>query len=228
MPADLNELFRTTYRELRPGTSLPDIRAEFYPFVSVKNTIRRRGGEIHARISDQLDGAPEGVLQSIAHQLLAKVYRRPASAAQVVLYRQYITSHEFNAKAHATRQARGRKRLTTPAGDIYHLEEIFDELNRRLLGGQLERPRMTWSPVRSRRRLGHYDPSHHVISVSRIFDHHTVPRYAVEYIVYHEMLHMKHPVKLRGSRRCVHSAEFQAEERLFPHLHQAKAFLKTL
>jgi len=228
LPANLSEIFQQTYRELRPGTSLPDIRADFYPFVSVKNTIRRRGIEIRARISDQLDNAPESVLKSIAHQLLAKVYRRPAAPAQVLLYRQYITSHEFNAKAHATRQARGRKRLSPPAGDIYHLEEIFDELNRRLLGDQLERPRMTWSPVRSRRRLGHYDPSHHVISVSRIFDHHTVPRYAVEYIVYHEMLHLKHPVKLRGSRRCVHSAEFLAEEKLFPHLHQAKAFLKTL
>jgi predicted metal-dependent hydrolase len=50
----------------------------------------------------------------------------------------------------------------------------------------------------------------------------------VEYIVYHEMLHLKHPVKLRGSRRCVHSSEFQAEEKLFPHLDQAKAFLKLL
>jgi predicted metal-dependent hydrolase len=55
-----------------------------------------------------------------------------------------------------------------------------------------------------------------------------VPRYAVEYIVYHEMLHLKHPVKLRGSRRCVHGKEFQAEEKLFPQVEQAKAFLKTL
>jgi predicted metal-dependent hydrolase len=50
----------------------------------------------------------------------------------------------------------------------------------------------------------------------------------VEYIVYHEMLHLKHPVRLRGSRRCVHSAEFQAEEKLFPQLEQAEAFLKRL
>jgi len=42
------------------------------------------------------------------------------------------------------------------------------------------------------------------------------------------MLHLKHPVKLRGSRRCVHSAEFRAEEKLFPHLGQAKQFLKGL
>jgi predicted metal-dependent hydrolase len=82
--------------------------------------------------------------------------------------------------------------------------------------------------VRSRQSLGHYDPAHNAIVVSRIFDHPRVPRCAVEYIVYHEMLHLKHPVKLRGSRRCVHSREFLAEENLFPHLEQAKAFLKTL
>jgi len=50
----------------------------------------------------------------------------------------------------------------------------------------------------------------------------------VEYIVYHEMLHLKHPVKLRGSRRCIHGAEFQAEEKLFLRLEDAKKFLKRL
>jgi predicted metal-dependent hydrolase len=50
----------------------------------------------------------------------------------------------------------------------------------------------------------------------------------VEYIVYHEMLHLKHPVRLRGSRRCVHSAEFQAEEKLFPEAERVEAFLKRL
>jgi hypothetical protein len=42
------------------------------------------------------------------------------------------------------------------------------------------------------------------------------------------MLHLKHPVKLRGSRRCVHSAEFQAEEKQFPQLEEVKRFLKQL
>jgi len=35
-------------------------------------------------------------------------------------------------------------------------------------------------------------------------------------------------VRLRGSRRCVHSAEFQAEEKLFPLATEANAFLKRL
>jgi len=55
-----------------------------------------------------------------------------------------------------------------------------------------------------------------------------MPRWVVEYIVYHEMLHLKHPVRLRGSRRCVHSAEFQAEERLFPRAGEAEGFLKRM
>jgi len=50
----------------------------------------------------------------------------------------------------------------------------------------------------------------------------------VEYIMFHEMLHLKHPVKLRGSRRCVHSSEFMAEERVFPELAQAQNFLKRI
>jgi predicted metal-dependent hydrolase len=131
-------------------------------------------------------------------------------------------------KAHLVRQIRGRKRLDSPQGRIYDLEAVFEDLNRRFFHGLLGRPRMSWSPTKTRRILGHYDPAHNAIVISRIFDHFSVPRYAVEYIVYHEMLHLKHPVRLRGSRRCVHSAEFQAEEKLFPQLEQANAFLNQL
>ena len=46
--------------------------------------------------------------------------------------------------------------------------------------------------------------------------------------MYHEMLHLKHPVRVKAGRRCVHSREFQAEERLFPQLQEAKDFLKLL
>ena len=70
--------------------------------------------------------------------------------------------------------------------------------------------------------------AHNAIIISRIFDHFAVPRYAVEYIVYHEMLHLKHPVKVRGGRRCVHSADFRAEEKLFPRLEDAKRFLRRI
>ena len=92
----------------------------------------------------------------------------------------------------------------------------------------MARPRMSWSQTKTRRILGHYDPAHNAIIISKTFDDFGVPAYVLEYIVYHEMLHLKHPVRLRGSQRCVHSAEFQAEEKLFPHMTEANAFLKRL
>ena len=87
---------------------------------------------------------------------------------------------------------------------------------------------MTWSRHASRQSLGHYDPAHNTIVISRVFDRADMPSYAVEYLVYHEMLHLKHPVKLNGSRRCVHPKSFQDEERLFPELEKAKELLKRL
>jgi predicted metal-dependent hydrolase len=123
---------------------------------------------------------------------------------------------------------RGRKRIAGASGEHYHLEEIFEDLNQRFFHGLMGRPQMTWSNGHSRYSLGHYDPAHNTIVVSKIFDQPHVPRFAIEYLVYHEMLHLRHPVKMRGSRRCVHSRAFQEEEKLFPQLAEAKKFLKGL
>jgi len=207
---------------------MPEISIEFFAFANINNTIRLREGRLLVRLSDLLEGAPESVLRSIAHILLAKMYRKPIERGYGTRYRRYISSHEISHKAHLVRQMRGRKRINTPRGHTYDLDRVFDELNQRYFWGLLARPRLNWSQNHARNSLGHYDPAHNAIVVSRIFDHPRVPRYAVEYILYHEMLHLKHPVKLRGSRRCVYPPEFQAEEKLFQHLEDAKRFLKIL
>ena len=228
MSQHLQTIFEETFRELRPRTPLPELKIDFFSFASVNNTIRLREGRLLVRISDLLEGAPEPILRALAHILLAKMYRKPIDREHAARYRRYVSTHHMSEKAHLVRQMRGRKRITSPKGHIYHLEEIFEDLNRRYFHGLMARPLMTWSTERARNRLGHYDPAHNAIVVSSVFDHPRVPRYVVEYIVYHEMLHLKHPVKLRGSRRCVHSAEFQAEEKLFDRLDAARDFLRRL
>jgi predicted metal-dependent hydrolase len=200
----------------------------FYSFVSINNTIRLRQGELFVRVSDLLEGAPEPVLHAIAHILLAKLYRKPVDRAQSERYRRHVASHHIAAKARLVRQIRGRKQIQSASGHQYHLEEIFEDLNRRFFHGLMGRPQLTWSRDHARNRLGHYDPAHNAIVISRVFDHPRVPRFVVEYIMFHEMLHLKHPVKLRGSRRCVHSREFVAEEGIFPELDRAQKFLKQI
>ena len=228
MRSGLTELFQETYRELRPRAPIPELRVEFFSFANINNTIRLREGRLLVRVSDLLEGAPDYVLRAIAHILLAKMYRKPIDREHSSRYRRYISTQHMSGKAHLVRQIRGRKRIVSAQGHAYDLEAIFDELNTRFFHGLLARPQMTWSSEHARNRLGHYDPAHNAIVVSRVFDHARVPRCSVEYIVYHEMLHLKHPVRLRGSRRCIHSSEFQVEEKMFPQLEEAIRFLKRL
>jgi predicted metal-dependent hydrolase len=207
---------------------MPEFHVEFFPFANVNNTVRLREGHVKARLSDMLQGAPSAVLRAIAHILLAKMYRKPIQRMEAQRYRRYVTSHALLSRAEQVRSLRGRKQIASARGKVYDLDAIFDELNTRYFWGLLARPQMTWSRIHARASLGHYDPAYNAIVISRVFDSPGVPRYAVEYIVFHEMLHLKHPIKVRNGRRCVHPREFQEEEKLFSQLEAVKAFLKTL
>ena len=207
---------------------MPSIEIKFRRFTSLNTTIRLREGRLIVRLSDLLEHAPETIHHAIAHILVAKLYRKPIEPVYADKYRRYTQSEAVSKQAERIRQVRGRKRLSSPQGHLWDLEEVFEVVNRRFFHGLLGWPTLTWSAHVAKRMLGHYDAAHNTIVVSRVFDRPGTPRYAIEYLLYHEMLHLKHPVRVRAGRRSVHSKEFQAEERLFPELEQARAFLKRL
>jgi hypothetical protein len=221
-------IFQEEYRALRPRAPMPPIAVRFRRFTSLNTTIRLREGKIFVSLSDLLEGAPETVIRAIAHILLAKLYKKPIDATHNMRYKRFASSAAVTRQTELIRGARGSKRFSGPEGRYYHLEEVFDSLNMRFFGGLLGRPELTWSEQMAKRALGHYDAAHNTIVVSRVFDRPSSPRYAIEYLLYHEMLHLKHPVKMRGLRRCVHPREFKAEEALFPQLKEALAFIKRL
>lgn len=228
MTTDFALVFQEEYRLLRPRAPIPPIEVRLRRFTSLNTTIRLREGRIRASLSDLLEGAPESVIRAIAHILLAKLYRKPINPVQNMRYKRFASSAAVVRQTELIRTARGSKRWSGPEGRYYHLDEVFDSLNVRYFGGLLGRPELTWSEHHARRSLGHYDAAHNTIVVSRVFDRPSSPRYAIEYLLYHEMLHLKHPVKMRGLRRCVHSREFKAEEARFPRLAEALAFIKRI
>jgi hypothetical protein len=225
---DIIPIFEQEYRALRPRAPMPQFAVRFRRFTSLNTTIRLREGKILVSLSDLLEGAPESVLRAIAHILLAKLYKKPIDPTQNHRYKRFASSNAVTRQTELIRNARGSKRYFGPDGRYYNLEEVFDSLNVRFFGGLLGRPQLTWSEHMAKRSLGHYDAAHNTIVVSRVFDRPSSPRYAIEYLLYHEMLHLKHPVRMRGVRRCVHSREFKAEEALFPQLEEAQAFLRRL
>jgi hypothetical protein len=228
VPPDFAPIFQEEYRALRPRAPMPPIAVRFRRFTSLNTTIRLREGQIHVNLSDLLEGAPESVIHAIAHILLAKLYKKEINPAHNLRYKRFTTSAAVVRQTELVRAARGNKRYFGPEGRYYHLDEVFDSLNVRFFGGMLGRPELTWSEHTAKRALGHYDATHNTIVVSRVFDRPSSPRYAIEYLLYHEMLHLKHPVTRTGMRRCVHSRAFKADEEKFPQLAEALAFIRRL
>lgn len=226
----VEEIFLRVFRELRPRTPLPQFSIQFYPYANLDSTIRLNADRtrVRVRMSDVLEGAPAPVQEALAFILVAKLYRKPVPRMYHHRYRLFVNRADIRRKAMLLRQTRGRKQLTSAQGQVYDLEQMFRELNRRFFDGLLAEPRLSWSPRVSRRMLGHWDPAHNTIIISRIFDRPDIPRFLVEYILYHEMLHLKYPAEFRSLRRCVHTPEFKARERQYPRFDEAVKLLKKL
>ena len=226
--AELEAICRDLYLRLRPRETPPGFRVEFRRFAALNNFIRRRDGAIHLLVSDILADAPREVLASLACILLSKLLREPVPAECRRRYREYVSRDDVQRTLRAARAERGRKRMGPPKGRYYDLDELFERLNERYFKGALARPRLGWSPRASRRRLGHYDAAHGTIVLSRILDGPGVPEFVVEYVLFHEMLHAVHPTRQSGTRREVHTKEFQEAERRFPRLAEAREWLERL
>ncbi|HXA49914.1 MAG TPA: hypothetical protein VNV86_06415 [Candidatus Acidoferrum sp.] len=222
------EIYLRVFRELKPRTALPEFRVEFCKFANADSSIRLKDGRLHVRMSDLLEGAPAPVLEALAYILLGKLYRKDVPRIYAHRYRLYLNRRDVRRQAHLVRQIRGRKFLSGPAGQHYHLEQVFDRLNVQFFDGMMGRPELGWSRGVSRSMLGHFDPSHNAIIISRIFDRTDVLPLALEYVMFHEMLHLRYPVDHAGARRRVHTKEFREAEKKFPRLKEAKELLKKL
>ena len=75
-------------------------------------------------------------------------------------------------------------------GVMYDLEEMFQEINGRFFKGVLSPCRLEWGRQRAHNRTGLYDPAARCIRISPVLDDPSVPSYVVEFVLYHEMLHL--------------------------------------
>lgn len=222
------EVFRRVHREIKPRTAVPPLTVEYKAFANADSHVRLEHGRIEVKITDLLHQAPAHVTEALAHILLGKLYRKTVEPQYDHRYRLYLNRKDVRKKIDESRRTRGRKHLLPPQGAVYDLAEVFEALNQAHFGGMMVRPSLGWSHVRSRTRLGHFDPSHGMIIISRIFDDPKAPKLTLDYVMFHEMLHLHYPVLHTGTRRCVHSKDFKAHEKQFPEFEEAKKLLKKM
>lgn len=226
----LQRVFADAFKQLGGGRKrfLPtasSIEVRFYPYAGLHHTIRVRAGRVFVRISDLLEGAPPDVIRSLAFLLVARLLTRKAPRNEERVYRAYAFSPQILRAADLARRKRGRKVISSAIGRVYNLEKLFARLNRRYFDGEIDKPTLTWSRRRARSILGHHDAAHDTITISKALDSSDVPEWFVEYILFHEMLHIKHPARIINGRRYYHTAAFRAEEHRYPGYEQAQEWL---
>jgi len=115
-------------------------------------------------------------------------------------------------------------------GRNYDLLEMFNMINNEYFGGRVTAI-ITWGARRvvrsaAKRTLGSYSGDKNMIRISPVLDNKRIPRYFLEYVVYHEMLHADIGIKVINGRRSSHGKEFKRRERLFKYYDKATAWEK--
>lgn len=221
----IGEAFRHIAGRMRP----PAINVTFQGFSGLTNTIRIRETKVYVKISDILAAAPPEVLRAVAFILVARLYRRRAPTEALRIYREYAYQPEVERAIDLARQARRRGPLAgTHVGQFYDLNRLFSRLNRIYFDNRLRRPHLIWSQRRTRRILGRYDELQDTIVISRTLDDKALPASAVEFVLYHEMLHIRHPSRIVNGRRIYHPPAFRRDERRFARYDEAQEALDSI
>ena len=183
-------------------------------------TVKRKGSHYRLRIHHMFLNADAQVLRALARYM----EKNDDEASQIL--NEFIDRNGDKIKAPPPRPSRKPKIRTK--GKIYDLQRLFDDLNQRLFGGAL-RIDITWGrspkgrPKRHRSiKMGSYSVEDKLIRIHPALDRAFVPKYFIESVIFHEILHHVHPIPVKGGRRQFHTPEFKAQEKTFPQYQKAQ------
>lgn len=220
-----SRIFQRIYTRLGCRGRPPHFIVVYHPYADLTHTIRLRGDAAYVRLSDALCGAPSAVVEAAAAILLGRIFRRQPPPELLEIYRRFSYARPTRRRLLLLRRSRIRRRECHPAGKHHALGPLYERLNQRYFAGLLTRPHLGWSARAWRAQLGCFDPALRQILINQRLDEEGIPEYVVAYVLYHEMLHQKHPMRFGRCRRESHSARFRAEEIRFADYTRAMKFL---
>lgn len=165
-------------------------------------------------------GAPDGVIQALIQSLFDRAGKAACAPAKA-----YTAGEEFNEIALSLAAICDNDPISA-AGRIYHLNDVFERVNRGYFKGKMSRPRLTWSKALTRRKMGHYQPSTDTVLISLTLDNPRMPEYLVDFVMYHELLHKHLGMKVVGGRRYAHTRAFRTAEKRFTRYEDVQKILR--
>lgn len=182
-------------------------------------SVRIRDGALNVRLHRMFLAAGDDVIAEIVRFIKTRKGTTPLV-------------HAF-ARRHIGELKPPRPRLVKikTAGKYHDLLEIFRTVNDLYFGGRISCA-VTWGVMRStrgvrKRTLGSFSGAGNVIRINPSLDRKAVPRFYMEFLMYHEMLHASLGIEEKNGRRAIHTPEFKRMESAFPDYARAIAWEKA-
>lgn len=222
----IKNFYEEAFAHLKKQPQIPEIDVRFYPYIGINHTIRVRNNKVFVRLAEICREMPLNAQKALAFILVSKLLRKKVPPEAGKIYSNFIKTREIQTKAAENKRAKGRKVITSAKGEAYDLEKIFERVNILYFQNAIPKPTLTWSARKTYRILGHHDSTHETIAISKSLDSKKVPEYVVEYVVFHEMLHIHHPTTHRNGRRLHHTPAFRRDEEKFAYFEEAENWIE--
>ncbi len=216
------------FQEVGRAFGFAEVRVSFARYAELKHVWRTSRGTIDLKLSDYVRDAPEHVLESLANYLLSRASGRKCPDGGSRAYLDYARSRELWTANREEYLARSRNLDLGGRGSVRDLDEVFDYVNSFYFSGRLEKPSLAWTVESPGRRLGFYFEALNILAVNKVMDADRVPRYVLEFVMYHELLHHVNAVDGRKVRRVHHTKSFREQEKLFRTYDEAEVWLRRL
>jgi hypothetical protein len=177
---------------------------------SVLLSVKREAGSLLLRLHRMFLHAPDAVVDALARNI-----RRRGRAADGEVRR------FMNANLHRVRRTPREMPGLVTSGRVFDLAAVYSDINARFFAGDMRVP-ITWGRGVGRARrggltFGSYDPVLSLIRIHPVLDRPSVPRFFLESVVYHEMLHHHMGgVPDRAGRTVYHTRAFREAEARYP------------
>ncbi len=186
-------------------------------------SLSQRGPSSTLRVHRLFSNAPDSILEAIVLDFFTRQRNRTSRDLRARI----MDFVDRNRKL--TLETTAPPKIRPPRGEVYDLGEVYSSVLRQHVPERRRDPRrlrVGWFQRATPSLMGKWvetPPSlPNLVLVNPLLDDEYVPRYYLEYIVYHEVLHDLFPIRRHCGRWVQHPVEFRRRERAFPHYAAAR------
>lgn len=222
----------------------PPVETGPLPVMPSRQETLARARVLASQLAEHLEGAVKVLLTVHDNRSTMLSFRRQPPVLKIRAHHMFLDAPPDVVRAMADYAGRGKRQAGTviddfiarrqeriaafprkptplePRGECFDLQSLFDDVNAAHFAGKID-ARIGWGRHTSKRRrksirLGVYDHKAKEIRIHPALDRPDVPRFFVEFIVFHEMLHQLFPSARDEGRHVHHPRAFRDRERRFP------------